>query len=184
MPKKRRKGASGDSKKAQNSAALQVVPESQKRKTGRPSEYSEEVALRICERMVEGESLRSICRDLEMPGLTTVFRWKDAHEGFRKRYAHAREMQAEVLAEEIIEIADTPRIGVRRKMTPRGPEYVEIDMVERSRLMVDSRKWAASKILPKRYGEPSQRTGESSDDPLNDLLKEFRRQHGELNGEA
>lgn len=151
------------------SARIAAKPEDERAKRGRPTDYSEEIALSICERMVNGESLRSICRDSDMPDLSTVFRWKDKHPEFREQYAHAREMQAEVLAEEIVEIADTPMIGVRKKITPRGPELVEGDMVERAKLRIDARKWAASKILPKRYGDRPQ--DDSGKNKVNEQLE-------------
>lgn len=173
MPKKKaaaakskaKKSASGAkskrSAKRQHQLAIKppeyIPPNSEedgrKHQGGRPSEYTAETAAKICERLVNGESLRSICRDREMPDAVTVFRWMEKHPEFRKQYVHAREMQAELLAEEIIEIADTERIGLRRKMTPRGPELIESDGVERSKLMVDARKWAAARLLPKRYGD-------------------------------
>lgn len=182
-------------KPARKSTAIVHVPratippgdqeEAAPKKNGRPTDYSVEIAKKICDRMVNGESLRSICRDEEMPGLTTVFDWKTTHQEFRERYAHAREMQAEVLAEEIIEIADSPMIGVRKKITPRGPELIEGDMVERSRLMVDARKWAAARILPKKYGDSSRLSREDGQNPLKEIVAEFRKAHEDItNGQT
>jgi hypothetical protein len=42
---------------------------------GRPSEYSDKIAEAICERLLNGESLRAICADPAMPARATVFRW-------------------------------------------------------------------------------------------------------------
>jgi hypothetical protein len=67
--------------------------------------YSAQVARTICDRLVEGESLRAICSDAGMPGRATVFRWLARHKEFRDRYISARDFQAEGLGEEMIEIA-------------------------------------------------------------------------------
>jgi hypothetical protein len=54
-------------------------------KRGRPSDYSFQVAISICARLAEGESLCAICSDAGMLGRATVFRWIARHEEFRGR---------------------------------------------------------------------------------------------------
>ena len=61
------------------------------------------------------------------------------------QYALAREMGYDSLAEEVIEISDTPCVG------PDG--YVDNGAVQRARLMADSRRWFLSKAMPKKYGD-------------------------------
>lgn len=122
--------------------------------TGRPSDYTQETAAKICERLTEGESLRSICRDEAMPSIASVFRWLGAHEIFREQYALARDAQADTLADEIIEIADTPLLGITTKTDEDGKiETTEGDMIAHRRLQVDARKWIAAKLKPKKYGD-------------------------------
>ena len=75
-------------------------------KDGRSPGYSAEIAETICERLINGESLRAICADPRMPAKATVFRWLASNQEFRRSYALARECQAEDLAFEILEIAD------------------------------------------------------------------------------
>ena len=41
------------------------------KKNGRPSVYSEEVAVELFSRMAGGESVRSICRDEHMPAISS-----------------------------------------------------------------------------------------------------------------
>ena len=131
-----------------------------KNQGGRPSIYSDELAATICERMVEGESLRSICDDADMPDKATVLRWlgDDSHAGFRDQYARAREMQAESLFEEIITIADNSADDVTQD--DKGRLIVNHEVVARARLRVDTRKWAMSKMAPKKYGDKVQHEGE------------------------
>lgn len=120
---------------------------------GRPSSYNQDTVDMICERLSCGESLRSICRDEDSPGLSTVFKWLATVPEFREQYAHAREAQAEALFDEIIEIADTPQIGQKTVSKATGVEITEADMIEHRRLQVDARKWIASKLAPKKYGD-------------------------------
>lgn len=69
-------------------------------------------------------------------------------------YARAREDQADTLADQIIEIADTPMLGIKTKTDEEGNvETTQGDMIEHRRLQVDARKWIAAKLKPRKYGE-------------------------------
>lgn len=105
---------------------------------GRPTDYNEQTADIICEKLAEGRSLREICGKEGMPSRTTVFRWLYAHPEFSDQYARAKEEAAELFAEDILSIADG--------------ESEDSD-VQRDRLRVDARKWIASKLKPKKYGD-------------------------------
>lgn len=121
---------------------------------GRPSAFSKERAEAICRRLALGESLRSICRDKKMPADSTVRSWVvDDIGGFAAQYARARDIGLDTLAEEIIEISDTPAIGKKTVSKATGEEITEGDMIEHRRLQVDSRKWYLSKLAPKKYGD-------------------------------
>lgn len=142
---------------------------------GRPSDFSPEIANEICERLAKGESLRSITgadRDDFMPSETTVRRWlagnEDWNEQFRRQYAHAREAQADHYAEEIIDIAD----GVDQwRPTDADMASAVVRDPQRDRLRIDARKWVASKLAPKKYGEKVALTGGSEDDaPLQVII--------------
>lgn len=123
---------------------------------GRPSDFTEEITAKICERIANGESLRRICLDDGMPVMSTVFQWLTRHEMFKEQYAHAREAQADTLADEIVDIADD---GSRDyKVDEDGRQLVDHDHITRSRLRVDARKWIASKLKPKKYGDKVENT--------------------------
>ena len=125
-------------------------------KRGRPSRYSQELADAICERLAEGESLRAICRDEGMPPEPTVRGWViDDAQGFAAQYARARDIGLDVMADELLNIADTPVEGVRREESEGGAKEVREDMLGHRRLQVDARKWYLSKLAPKKYGERS-----------------------------
>lgn len=127
---------------------------------GRPSDYTPELAANICNRLADGESLRAVCAADGMPDKSTVFRWLAAREDFRDQYARAREAQADHLADEIIEISDdgTNDWMERRSEAEKGAGVqtgwvLNGEHVQRSRLRVDARKWFASKVAPKKYGD-------------------------------
>lgn len=123
----------------------------------RPSKFTQALADEICSRIADGESLRSICLSEGMPDKVTVLRWladDEKHKEFCTQYVRAREAQADRLAEEILEIADD---GTRDTYTDEnGNERVNQEVVARSRLRVDARKWLASKMAPKKYGDKVQ----------------------------
>lgn len=127
------------------------------KKRGRPSSYTPEIAQEILERLAAGESLRGICRDLHMPSDASVRRWAvDDVDGFSSRYAQARDIGLDTLADEILEISNTPKVGVRREQSKEGTKVVEEDMLGHRKLQVDARKWYLSKLAPKKYGDKQQ----------------------------
>lgn len=122
---------------------------------GRPSSFDDEIAATICERLAAGESLRAICSAEEMPDRGTVIRWVLSNEYFAAKYAQAREIQAELLVDEMQEIADDgTNDWVER--TGRGGEslgwMVNGEAVARSKVRLEQRRWYAEKLLPKKYG--------------------------------
>jgi hypothetical protein len=133
------------------------------KKTGRPSGYSKEIAEIICSRLASGESLRAICRDEHMPSQSMVFRWLETNLPFREQYARAREAQADTLVDEILEISDDGSNDWMERHNAEGENIgwqLNGEHVQRSRLRVDSRKWFASKVAPKKYGDKLELAGD------------------------
>lgn len=128
--------------------------------------FSESVADAICEQLIEGRSLRSICAQDGMPSASTVCRWLAESEPFREQYAHAREAQADTLADEVLHIADTQEVGEKRVQKQSGVEVTTGDMVEHRRLRVDARKWYAAKLCPRKYSEKFQHGGDPDGSPM------------------
>ena len=120
------------------------------KKVGRPSSYTKDKAAEICARLVEGESLRSICRDPLMPDIKTVYLWMGQNEEFLQQYAKAKEDQADTLQEDILDIADTEPLQV---VDDKGVARIDSGHVNWMRLRIDSRKWIAAKLKPKKYGD-------------------------------
>lgn len=119
----------------------------------KPVRYSHALADRVIERLKRGGTLKACCRDEGMPDPATILDWvvKDYY-GFSDRYRAAREIGYMLLAEEIIDIADTQEIGEETTEGKDGLTVKRGDMVRHRQLRIDARKWIVSKVLPKVYG--------------------------------
>jgi len=124
----------------------------------RVTTFTQEVADLICDALAEGHSLRSICAADNMPSKSTVFKWLSEQPAFSDQYARAREAQADCLFDDILEIADDGRND--SYIDDEGNRRTDTDVIQRSKLRVEARKWMASKLAPKRYGEKLQHTGD------------------------
>ena len=125
--------------------------------------FSQEAADRILEALADGRSLRSICDDEGAPAKSTVMRWLAEHEAFRDAYAFAREAQADALVDEMLDIADDARNDWMEKRNADGEAIgwqENGEALRRSALRIDARKWMASKLRPKKYGERVALAGE------------------------
>lgn len=89
---------------------------------------------RIFSLIEAGASLRQAAEQVGC-GANTALQWIDA-EGLQEQYTRAREHRADTLAEEMIQIAD-----------------VGSGDAQRDRLRLDARKWFASKLYPRKYGD-------------------------------
>ena len=119
---------------------------------GRPTLYTPELAAEIAERMAEGESLRAVCKADGMPAESTVRLWALSDVGgFAAQYARAMQLRAMRWSEEIMEIADDGKNDTYED--GEGGTETNYDVIARSRLRVDTRKWIVSKLLPKVYGD-------------------------------
>lgn len=144
--------------------------------------YTEAIGAAICERLAAGESLRAICRSEGMPPESTVRLWAVSDvQGFAAQYTRAREAGYLRMADEITEIADD---GTGDTWTDdEGNVRTNNDVVARSRLRVDTRKWLLSKMLPKVYGDKMELTGDLNHThrPLADIpTEELRAALGRL----
>lgn len=120
----------------------------------RPEEYTEETFSAICSRLADGESLAGICREETMPDKSTFYRWLQKRHELRDRYAKAKEDGCDALFEELMDIADDGSNDWMETNDPDNPGWrFNGEHYQRSRLRVDTRKWALSKLKPKRYGE-------------------------------
>ena len=124
------------------------------KKAGRPTKYSAAVAQKICDLIAAGKTLKQIDEEPSLPSESTIMSWlaDGAHRQFLEQYARAREAYADKLAAETLEIADDSSEDLRTD-PKTGAELTDHEVVARSRLRVDTRKWLASKLAPKKYGD-------------------------------
>ena len=102
---------------------------------GRHSEYTKQTAIAICELIAGGLALKDVCEIEGMPCRAAVYKWLYQNEDFAGMYARAREERADLLADEIVAIADTE------------PDH------NKARVRIDARKWWAAKVNPKKFGD-------------------------------
>lgn len=112
--------------------------------------YSKKIAEKVLTRMMAGESVNSICKDTDMPSRKSIYLWIVRHEEFAEQYERAQFIQAMGYVDEIIDIADNGSNDWMENNDENNPGWrYNGEHVQRSRLRVDSRKWIASKMLPK-----------------------------------
>lgn len=109
---------------------------------------------RFLELIMGGESVRRICASDDMPNRATIYRAiaKDADK--QNAYAFAMQVRAEVMAEDILDIADDGTNDFVKDED--GIERPDHEHIQRSKLRVDARKWLLAKMQPKKYGSPAQ----------------------------
>lgn len=124
------------------------------KKMGKPPfPYDEYIAQEICEQVATTTHgiKRIIQNNPHFPCEEVIRKWRFKFPEFARCYAEAKRMQAELLAEEVVEICDD---GTNDYYTDnKGNEQIDFENIQRSRLRVDTRKWLAGKLAPKIYGE-------------------------------
>ena len=118
---------------------------------GPGSPYSPEVIDEFLARLVEGGSIGSVCRDPEMPSTQAVAYWLQHNPAFREKYEAARVVQADILFDNLLDIADDSAEDWTQNED--GEKRLNGEAVARSRLRIDARKWILSKLIPKKYGD-------------------------------
>ena len=107
-----------------------------KKPRGRPSDFTQEIADKICELVIESDyGLEQFCGKDGLPSARTEFRWLASNESFRQQYARAKVAQGHVQADR----------GLR--------DALQATDAQLGRLKWDARRWAASKLAPKQYGD-------------------------------
>ena len=128
-----------------------------------------------------GMSLRQAVKGYEMPCMNTVLKWLSESPDKMRQYVHAREARADLLFEEILEIADKQGEDVIGT-DEFGNEIINHNIIHRNRLQIDARKWMLGKMSPNRFGdklditsgnEPIQNTTINLSGLSNKLLEEL-----------
>jgi predicted secreted protein len=174
-PLKRATAAPKPKTKAKGADTPIYAPEAPK-KTGRPSKYSPELVAEICERLSAGEPLRQICRDEGMPHWTRMYDWMAQDPDLSLRVARAREAGYDALAEEALEIANTPKLGQKKVFSSGAGEdedsmtVTEDDMLGHRKLQIETRLKLLACWNPAKYGNKVQMGG----DPKNPIKMDIQ----------
>jgi hypothetical protein len=115
----------------------------------RPSEYTQEIADEICQRIAGGENLRQICAEDELPSERTIYRWLAAESTFCQQYAHARKAWADAQIEEVIAVSKDDQLKADDK-----------------RVQIDTLKWAMGKLNGKYSDKVKHVGGDEGDNPI------------------
>lgn len=117
---------------------------------GRPTTFDPDLGRRVCERIIEGESLRRITAEDGMPSRGMLMRWLAANPEFRMEYRQARLLAAELMADELLDLADdASRDWIEDS---KGDLKLDREAVLRSRLRIETRQYLLGKLLPRTYG--------------------------------
>ena len=108
----------------------------------------------VCQEIEKGRALRNVLKDENMPSTSTFYQWLDNDEVKAKQYARATEVRADIIFDDILAIADENTNDT--SINENGIEVVNNDVIQRSRLRIDARKWVLSKLNPKKFGDKIQ----------------------------
>ena len=132
----------------------------------RPTKYTEKLAKEICDTIAESsKGLKTLCKENpHWPYKRTIATWRETKPGFGAKYTRAKLEQTQMLADEIIEISDADNMDV--SINEETGEWVsDGQVVQRSKLRIETRKWIASKLMPKVYGDKVTHSGDA-DNPI------------------
>lgn len=139
----------------------------------KPTSFSQSLADHVCERLIRGESLTSICDEDGMPSTGTVYYWRHTNDLFRAAYEGARVAQAERMFDEILGIVDDGRNDWMEKEGRNGTYIVlNHEAMARSKMRAEMRLRMVEKMAPKRFGEKTQLDLTNSDGKLASMTPE------------
>lgn len=134
----------------------ELLPQ-KKRHDNKKIHFTMEMARRICRSVATcGNSLEKICNDNpEFPKPTMIYEWRLDYPEFAEMYVTAKRIQTDILFEELIKIADNTSNDTIIKIDKLGQEYAvcNSEWIMRSRVRIDTRKWALAKLVPRIYGD-------------------------------
>lgn len=140
---------------------------------GRPCIYTTELGKRLCNELIKPRTLLEISKEDWAPTRSTIYLWLLDNKEFSDMYAIARALQADALVDEILLISDDSRYDWVERNGKDEDTFVvgDHEHMNRSRLRVDSRKWFAAKVLPKRYGEKAEEsTSEGNKETKSEII--------------
>ena len=128
---------------------------------GRPSVRTAEIENAMLEWVAEGRTLRDFCRQENTPAWRTIYDWLDSDAEFSARFARARSLGHDAIAEEALEIANTPMEGTITTEDEDGTSVRREDMLGHRKLQVETRLKLLAKWSPKKYGDKLELAGDA-----------------------
>jgi hypothetical protein len=169
-PSKRATAAQKPKAKGKVAKQVAISPKKIGAPKGSGSKYTEELSEQICDLVSNGVNLRKVCRMDGMPSWRTVYDWVVARPEFAARLARARELGYDSLAEEALEISNTPVMGQKQVMGDSKTFTTVEDMLGHRKLQIETRLKLLAVWDPKRYGNKLELAG----DPKNPLKMEVQ----------
>jgi hypothetical protein len=127
---------------------------------GRPGSYKASTGAIICRQLIEGKSLRAICKQDGMPARQTVHRWVELNEPFAIQFARARKLQAHTFVDDLQDI-----ISVCLEIV-NGTRDGTMEQIQAAKVCAENYRWMAGKALPSVYGDKLLHTGGDGEGPV------------------
>lgn len=122
--------------------------------------FSEEILNDILLQVSNGLSLAKVCAKDGYPSRTTFFDWVAERPAIAERYQVALTMRGELFADELIEISDDDKSDYY--VDGEGRDRVDVENIQRAKLKVDTRKWIIARLIPKKYGDKLELSGDKN----------------------
>jgi hypothetical protein len=100
-----------------------------------------------------------------MPAWTAIYSWAAQDKTLSERIAHAREQGYDAIAEDLLQIADTPIMGETETSSANGLTITRQDMLGHRKLRIETRLKLLAKWNPKKYGDKVTHAGDA-DNPV------------------
>jgi hypothetical protein len=124
-----------------------------KAKMGRPTDYTPEMGKKICDLIsTHPYGLPTLVKMFDLPDRTCIYNWMNANIDFFDSYMRAKEKQAHLLADEVLQVANDVPTYEDKEGNPR----IDNGMLGRAKLQMDALRWSASVLAPKFYKENKQ----------------------------
>ena len=124
-----------------------------------PTKYSKQMVKDICDRLANGESIRSICRDTDMPTWETIRTWLRKKDGFQEEYSRSKQEGIEYM------LGDNRAKALETlERAKQGKGKVGLEEAAVLKLLMHDTRWTAGKLVPKVYGDKTQQQITGADD--------------------
>ncbi len=127
---------------------------------GRPSDYTPELANKVCEQISLGNSLKRVCTSDDMPSIATVFNWLHSKKEFLDKYEQAIQERTEAQHEQLLDLGDEA-VHLAQNVDFKASNAV----VSAVKLKADNMKWVMARMKPKKYGDKIDHTTNGKDLP-------------------